>query len=299
MKTGRIALYMRGRIMPPFDLDDPTPTPESDRLKLPDWRRRGRCVTVGTLVVLSFVTIAAAVPAVARAETTVVPRACGDDDRAATQGLHGMVLFGGRDGLWVSHLPLFIDPPRFVHPHDRQVYVEVAFADPALDKMMRAKLAAKPALWTVKPESFQLVCLTLGNPLQLKQFNADIFEGHFERDGIERQTGVTVKVVRVIENHRIDSKKGPGTRARYLPIGRGDSMFLVKQVEARPDFDHIVALRPGAVVDPAGFTLKFTLNTANPHPPSVAALQTAGKGRFKVAGTVHFETADLKAADLE
>lgn len=242
------------------------------------------------------VSVGAAVPAVARAETTVVPRACGDDVDAPTQGLHGMVLFGGRDGLWVSHLPLFINPPpRRVHPHDRQVYVEVALADPALDKMMRAKLAAKPALWTVSPEEFQLVCLTPGNPLQLKQFNADIFEGHFERRGrIKRQTGVAVKVVRVIENHRIDSKAGPGTQARYLPIGRGNSMFLVKQVGARPDFDHIVALRPGAVVDPAGFTLKFTLNIANPHPPSVAALETAGKGRFKVAGTVHFETADLK-----
>ena len=207
-----------------------------------------------------------------------------------------MVLFGGRDGLWVSHLPLFIDPPRRVHPHDRQVYVEVALADPALDKMMRAELAAKPALWTVKPEEFQLVCLTPGNPLQLKQFNADLFKGHFERPGrIKRQAGVAVKVVRVIENHRIDSKAGPGTQARYLPIGRGNSMFLVKQVGARPDFDHIVALRPGAVVDPAGFTLKI----ANLHEPSVAALEAAGKGRFKIAGTVYFDTADLVAADPE
>ena len=230
------------------------------------------------------------IPVAAQAETNVVPQACGDDPRAATQGIHGMALFGGADGLWVSHLPLFIDPPRFMHPHDRQVYVEIALANPALDRTMRAKLAAKPALWTVRPEDFQLVCLLPGNPLQLKQFNADLFEGHFERGGIRRQMGVTVKVMRVIENHRVDSKAGPGRQARYLPIGRGNSLFLVKQVGARPDFDHIVALRPGAVVDPAGITVA----TANLRQPSIAALEAAGHGRFKVAGTVHFETADLQ-----
>lgn len=65
-------------------------------------------------------------------------------------GTHGMVLFGGREALYASHLPLFRAP------HDHQVVLQVRLADPALDRTLRERLDGKTALWTIEPERLAL-----------------------------------------------------------------------------------------------------------------------------------------------
>ncbi len=50
----------------------------------------------------------------------------------STMGVHGMVVFGGRDGLYASHLPLFRAP------HDRQIVLGLVLDDRAVDRAMRA-----------------------------------------------------------------------------------------------------------------------------------------------------------------
>jgi hypothetical protein len=187
-------------------------------------------------------------------------------------GTHGMVLFGDRDGLYLSHLPLMRAP------HDHQVVLAVRLADPALDKSVREALRGKTELWTIEPERFELSRLDPASSTPLRAFGADIFNGHFERDGRRVHSKAQLLVEKVVVYRKLDTASRTRTHARYLPIGR----FLVKEIDSRPDFDHIVALgtpalRP-AVVPKSGLD--------NPE-----AFLTQG---FDVRGTVYFDTADLR-----
>jgi len=59
-----------------------------------------------------------------------------------TWGEHGMALFGGKAGLYASHLPMFHAP------HDYQVLLQIHIADPKVDAALRRRLDGKTALWT-------------------------------------------------------------------------------------------------------------------------------------------------------
>jgi hypothetical protein len=207
-------------------------------------------------------------------------------DAAATHGptwgLHGMLLFGGPDGLYASHLPMFHAP------HDRQVVVALRLADAALDKQLRRRLGARPAVWTLVPEKFELARLAPDAANPLSAFKADIVEGHFERDGVTRHTGVSVQVLRIERFQPLDANAAPGQRAHYRAVGAGSTWFMVKDIAARPDFDHVVAVRgphkPAAIVLPVDGIQQ----------PADAALRRQLPRGDKLLGTVYFDTADLQ-----
>lgn len=200
----------------------------------------------------------------------------------STMGVHGMALFGGKDGLFASHLPLFRAP------HDRRLLVELKIDDPALDRQMRAELAARPRLWTIDPEPFELARLSAGTPHPLRAFRADLVEGHFERDGRVVHKNVRLNVVRIIEDRALDGAASPRAIATYRVVGHGRSRFLVKEVDARPDFDHIVVLAPGSQAP----TATVTVPRKGVEAPSLATLSAAAG--VKAVATVYYDTADLK-----
>ncbi len=200
-----------------------------------------------------------------------------------TMGQHGMALFGGADGLYAAHLPMFHAP------HDYQVVLKIRLADAALDASVRHALQAKVALWTLAPEQFELDRLAPHHAHPLQRFGSDIVQGHFEQGGKTRHAGADVIVERVL----VFRKLSPGSRdtdaARYLQVGSGATRFLVKEVDSRPDFDHIVAVRAPANAPQAPLVLPKTALLA----PAAAAFSTALPGA-KVRGTVYFSTEDLK-----
>ena len=154
----------------------------------------------------------------------------------ASYGMHGMVLFGGIDGLYASHLPMFHAP------HDMQVVLKVRFADAALDRTMRARLDGRTALWTLAPERFALHRLAPGAAQPLTGFAADVVEGHFEQGGTARHRRARLEVEQVVLYRPLDAAPGVRTTSRYVPVGR----YLVKLIDSRPDFDHIVLLKQAA-----------------------------------------------------
>jgi hypothetical protein len=95
----------------------------------------------------------------------------------ATYGEHGMALFGGKEGLYASHLPMFHAP------HDYQVILQVHVADAATDAALRQRLDGETTLWTVAPEKFELSRLAPSAAVPLRQFKADLVQGHFEQRG--------------------------------------------------------------------------------------------------------------------
>ncbi len=226
-------------------------------------------------------------------------------DKPVGYGSHGMAVFGGRDGLYASHLPMFHAP------HDTQVLLRFHLADASVDASLRARLALRPQLWTLDPEHFDLHRLQPGNEQPLKQFNARFIQGHFERGGVERFAGQTVVVDEVLLFKPLDFK--PATDASvahsagsYLLLGGGREFFAVKEIDRRPDFDAIVAMKPlphaKHAKEQGGPTRtvvrRFLLPTDDLKAPSrvslQAALQAQEGGSLQVGKTLYFETEDLK-----
>lgn len=200
-----------------------------------------------------------------------------------TYGMHGMALFGGKQGLYASHLPMFHAP------HDFQVILQVRLADKAQDAALRARIDGGTALWSVAPEKFELARLAKGSANPLSSFMADLVEGHFERGGKTQFAKATVLVEKVLFFKRLDPRQAGRKTARYLQVGSGPRRFLVKEVDSRPDFDHIVAIAASPQTGRGDVSVEKLGLTETP----AAALARMLPG-IEVIGSVYFDTADLK-----
>ena len=200
-----------------------------------------------------------------------------------TSGEHGMALFGGKEGLYASHLPMFHAP------HDYQVILKLRLADPAQDRQLRARLDGKMALWTLAPEKFELDRLAPGSANPLAGFTADLVLGHFEQGGQTQYAGAAVVVEKVLLFRQLSAQAARSDTARYIQLGTGTRRFLVKLIDSRPDFDHIVAIRTPRKASRQPLTVaKRGLDQ-----PAARALRNALPGA-RVMGTVYFSTEDLK-----
>lgn len=203
----------------------------------------------------------------------------------ATHGQHGMALFGGKEGLYASHLPLFHAP------HDYQVILRVHVADPATDAALRARLDGKTVLWTIAPEKFELSRLAPGAAAPLRRFQADLVQGHFERGGLAQYAAATIVVDKVIMFRRLSPAAKANASASYMQLGGGRQRYLVKQIDSRPDFDHIVAYTAASGAPTAAIALA---KPALQQPSDRALADALHVHASAITGTVYFETDDLK-----
>ncbi|TFW21688.1 hypothetical protein [Duganella callida] len=202
-----------------------------------------------------------------------------------TYGEHGMALFGGKEALYASHLPMFHAP------HDYQVILRVHVADPATDAELRKRLDGKTALWTIAPEKFELSRLAPRSAVPLRQFRADLVQGHFEQGGKTQYAASTIVVDKVLLFHKLSPERRVSDSDTYLQIGAGSQRYLVKQIDSRPDYDHIVAYRASADAP----TASVTINKYGMRQPDKAELAAALHIQAQaIRGTVYFYTDDLK-----
>ncbi|WP_332854481.1 hypothetical protein [Duganella sp. S19_KUP01_CR8] len=203
----------------------------------------------------------------------------------ASYGEHGMALFGGKQGLYASHLPMFHAP------HDYQVILQVHVADPATDAALRRRLDGKTTLWTIAPEKFELSRLAPASATPLKQFKADLVLGHFEQGGKTQFAASTVVVDKVLMYRQLSPAQKTSADASYVQIGSGQQRYLVKQIDSRPDFDHIVSYAAAG----GASTTAITLNKQALQQPNAQALAAALHVPVSaIRGTVYFYTDDLK-----
>ncbi len=252
------------------------------------------------LLLAASCTLVGAMATEAAIPNTVAASATKPATKPPGYGSHGMAVFGGRDGLYASHLPMFHAP------HDSQVLLRFHLADAATDAKLRAQLARKPELWTLEPELFDLHRLGPAHSDPLKQFSARFVQGHFERGGAERFAGQTVVVDEVLWFKRLDGQPSAQSAGHYLLVGAGREFFAVKEIDRRPDFDTIVAmkrLRQPLAEDVAQKLMvnhvpQFELTTSDLQPPSMGKIQAAlaqkGAAVLRPAKTLYFETEDLK-----
>lgn len=203
----------------------------------------------------------------------------------ATYGEHGMALFGGQEGLYASHLPMFHAP------HDYQVILQVHVADAATDAALRRRLDGKTALWTIAPEKFELSRLSPASAAPLKQFKADLVLGHFEQGGKTQFAAATIVVDKVLMYRQLSPAQKTNAGASYVQIGSGRQRYLVKQIDSRPDFDHIVSYTAAS----GASTAAITLNKQALQEPTAQSLADAlHVPASTIRGTVYFYTDDLK-----
>jgi hypothetical protein len=194
-------------------------------------------------------------------------------------GGHGMAVFGGREGLYASHLPMFHTP------HDSQIVLRFHLADAAAERALREELAVRPRLWTFDPETFDLLRLAPGHARPLREFKARFFEGHFERGGKPQPGEQRVVVDEVLLFRRLKAAPRGAATGRYRLVGQGGEWFAFKTLDRRPDFDHIVRLDAPQVRGEVDVALQ-----------GVARPNDAVQRAFKAKGLteIYFETDDLR-----
>lgn len=211
---------------------------------------------------------------------------------ASHMGSHGMALFGGKDSLYASHLPMFHAP------HDVQVIVRLHLQDAKKDGALRRQLAKHPQLWTLDPEKFDLQRLQPGHSQPLTQFTANFVQGHFERGGKLRYAAQTVVIDQVLLYHLLTPGFKQADLGRYLVIGSGSEHFVVKHIDRRPDFDIIRVLdAPANAALPEEILLPNGQNPRTMRAPDAKAWQAALKpfgSKLRIGKTLYFETGDLQ-----
>ena len=95
-------------------------------------------------------------------------------------------------------------------------------------------------------------------------------------------------VIRTERFARIDPAAKPAATAEYQPVGRGHTWFLVKEVRARPDFDHVVMLSSTSAPP------EIELPVNGIARPADSAIKAMLAGRTNVVGTVYYDTKDLQ-----
>lgn len=192
-------------------------------------------------------------------------------------GGHGMAVFGGREGLYASHLPMFHTP------HDSQLVFRFHLADAAADQALRETLARETKLWTFDPERFDLLRFAPGHAQPLRDFKARFFEGHFERGGKPQTREQRVVVDEVLLFRRLNAAPREAATGRYRLIGKGEEWFAFKILDRRPDFDHILRLKAPEARGEVDVALRG-LNR-----PDVQRAFSA-----KAVTEIYFETGDLR-----
>lgn len=170
---------------------------------------------MATLHIFSFLSCLLACSALAQQpQPTSVPQPVHPADHSAQQarfGLHGMLLFTDGVQLFASHLPMFHTP------HDVQVVLKVSLADAAMQRRLVDMLWQAPgSYWTLEPEKFDLNRLAPNALQPLNEFQAALYQGHFERGGT-KQAMTSIKVERVLWFYPLQSAAVPTTSSHTKP----------------------------------------------------------------------------------
>jgi hypothetical protein len=106
----------------------------------------------------------------------------------------------------------------------------------------RARPENAKLIFTLEPtEEFRLPELTKTR----KSFRANIYRGHFERQGNERiLENVKVTVQRQVHWHPFRNSHERPEPLTYLLFGKGNELFLAHWISLAPNFDQIVSVTP-------------------------------------------------------
>ncbi|WP_374361012.1 hypothetical protein [Pseudoduganella danionis] len=127
---------------------------------------------------------------------------------------------------------------------------------------VRTEVQAGTDSWTLEPE----------------QFTAHAYQGHFRQDGKLRYPDAALIVDEVLLFRPLQHQAQVQHQARYIPVGS----FLIKLIDSRPDFEHIVRPR-----QPVAQAVQLEKSGVEANTAALARL-------VPIIGTVYYCSADLR-----
>lgn len=144
-------------------------------------------------------------------------------------GIHGMALFAVDGQFFASHMPL----ANSIHSH--QIIFSIEVNPTALEQMQ--KLEREQTLLSIVPERFDLVALMQG---KLTEFKADVYRGHFERQGKKQLTEVVIKVDKILLSESLSHKENGFFY--HIPLNSRYAL-AVHRISQLPSYDQILLLQ--------------------------------------------------------
>lgn len=167
---------------------------------------------------------------------------------------HGMFLFGEK-AIYLSHLPMFGDvsenKENYDSPHRYQVILEVVFRnnEREVQNLYLEERRKNPLekVYSINPEKFVLPQISLEeNSVKTRRtFKADVFSGHFERQGNKLIPGlekITVEIKNIIHFRRFSPKGYSPETLEYILFGKPEEMFLAHYISQPDNFDQLISV---------------------------------------------------------
>ncbi len=187
-------------------------------------------------------------------------------------GVHGMVLMNKASTIFAYHLPLYHKP------HDVQLLYKLDVKNVALVHLVRDN-----DMVTIKPKPFNLQRLMRGEKVALE---ADIYIGHFERDGMLVYENMTLNFAKQLYMRKLDDISPSSNNQEYDVVSyRKNNKIYIHRIQQAPSFDHLIHIDVNA-----GCLPKFNTSSAVPK-------RTELQYKFLNCGTMkpfYFETEDFK-----
>lgn len=190
----------------------------------------------------------------------------------AYEGIHGMVLLNKSSTIFAYHLPLYHQP------HDVQLLYKLDVKNVALVQLVRDN-----EMVTVKPKPFNLQRLMRNERVAIE---ADVYLGHFERDGLLVYEGVTLNFAKQLYMRKLDDIQPSSNQQVYDVVAYSKSnRIYIHQIQQAPSYDHLIHIDVNA-----GCLPKF--NTSSPVP-----IRSELQYKFLNCGSMkplYYETQDFK-----
>ena len=187
-------------------------------------------------------------------------------------GVHCMVLMNKASTIFAYHLPLYHKP------HDVQLLYKLDVKNVALVHLVRDN-----DMVTIKPKPFNLQRLMRGEKIALE---ADIYIGHFERDGMLVYENMTLNFAKQLYMRKLDDISPSSNNQEYDVVSyRKNNKIYIHRIQQAPSFDHLIHIDVNA-----GCLPKFNTSSAVPK-------RTELQYKFLNCGTMkpfYFETEDFK-----
>ena len=164
----------------------------------------------------------------------------------AYMGVHGMVLMSKSSSVFAYNLT------SYKKPHDVQLLYKLNVTNVALVSLVRDN-----DIVTIKPKPFNLQRLMRGEEVSIE---ADIYIGHFERDGMLVYENMTINFDEQLYVRQLDDLKPSSNAQEYDIVSyRSSYKIYIHRLQQKPTFDHVIHIDVSA-----GCLAKFKTKSAVP-----------------------------------
>jgi len=161
-------------------------------------------------------------------------------------GVHGMVLLNKSSGIFAYNFS------GYQKPHDVQLLYKLDVTNIALVQLVRDN-----DIVTIKPKAFNLQRLMRGEKVALE---ADVYLGHFERDGMLVYESMTLNFAKQLYMRKLDDIKPSSNQQEYDVVTyRKNNKIYIHRLQQPPSYDHVIQIDVNA-----GCLTKFNTTSAVP-----------------------------------